>query len=67
VVTAASKLCERRSLLSVRRLFCDNARCERRIFAERLPDVAAPWARKTTRLTYGIHTSHYTTGLTDAR
>ncbi len=37
-------------LLSVRRLFCDNARCERRIFAERLPDVAAPWARKTTRL-----------------
>jgi len=38
-------------LLSVRRLFCDNARCERRIFAERLPDVAAPWARRTTRLT----------------
>jgi len=37
-------------LLSVRRLFCDNARCERRIFAERLPDVAAPCARKTARL-----------------
>ncbi len=37
-------------LLSVRRLFCDNARCERRIFAERLPDVAAPWARRTVRL-----------------
>ena len=37
-------------LLNVRRLFCDNARCERRIFAERLPDVAAPWARKTVRL-----------------
>ena len=36
--------------LRVRRLFCDNARCERRIFAERLPDVAAPWARKTVRL-----------------
>jgi len=34
-------------LLSVRRLFCDNVRCERRIFAERLPEVAAPWARKT--------------------
>ena len=32
-------------LLSVRRLFCDNTRCERRIFAERLPDVAAPWAK----------------------
>jgi len=38
-------------LLSVRRLFCDNTKCERRIFAERLPDVAVPWARKTTRLT----------------
>jgi len=37
-------------LLSVRRLFCDNKKCERRIFAERLPDVAVPWARKTTRL-----------------
>ena len=37
-------------LLSIRRLFCDNARCKRRIFAERLPDVAAPWARKTARL-----------------
>ncbi len=36
--------------LSVRRLFCDNARCERRLSAERLPDVALPWARKTTRL-----------------
>ena len=37
--------------LSIRRLFCDNAQCERRLFAERLPGVAAPWARKTTRLT----------------
>jgi len=36
--------------LSVRRLFCDNKKCERRLFAERLPAVAAPWARKTTRL-----------------
>ena len=36
--------------LSVRRLFCDNKKCERRLFAERLPDVAAPWARRTTRL-----------------
>ncbi len=36
--------------LSVRRLFCDNKKCGRRLFAERLPDVAAPWARKTTRL-----------------
>ena len=26
-------------------------RCERRIFAERLPGIAAPWARRTARLT----------------
>ena len=36
--------------LSVRRLFCDNAQCGRRLFAERLPGIAAPWSRKTTRL-----------------
>ncbi len=37
--------------LNIRRLFCDNKRCDRRIFAERLPGVTAPLARKTTRLT----------------
>ena len=31
-------------------MFCDNARCKRRIFTERQPGVAAPWARKTARL-----------------
>ena len=36
--------------LRVRKLFCDNAKCKRRIFTERLPGVAAPWARKTARL-----------------
>ena len=36
--------------LRVRRLFCDAPCCERRIFAERLPGVAGPWARKTARL-----------------
>ena len=36
--------------LKVRRLFCGNVRCERRIFAERLPGIAAPWARRTARL-----------------
>ena len=36
--------------LSVRRLFCDNAQCERCLFAERLPGIAAPWSRKRTRL-----------------
>jgi transposase len=36
--------------LTVRKLFCDNPHCGRRIFTERLPDVVAPWARKTVRL-----------------
>jgi len=36
--------------LRVRKLFCDNTKCERRIFTERLPGIAAPWARKTARL-----------------
>ena len=36
--------------LRVRRLFCRNSRCERRIFTERLPEIALPWARRTRRL-----------------
>ena len=36
--------------LTVRKLFCDNPHCGRRIFTERLPEVVAPWARKTVRL-----------------
>ena len=36
--------------LQVRRLFCDNAHCERRIFTERLPGIAAPWSRRMARL-----------------
>ncbi len=36
--------------LHVRKLFCDNAKCKRRIYTERMPGVAAPWARKTGRL-----------------
>jgi transposase len=31
-------------------MFCDNTRCDRCIFTERLPGVAASWARKTARL-----------------
>src|SRR5919201_4059243 len=34
----------------VRRWFCRNRACHRRIFTERLPTVAAPWARRTLRL-----------------
>ncbi|MBA2680488.1 MAG: ISL3 family transposase, partial [Ktedonobacteraceae bacterium] len=36
--------------LHVRRFFCDMPTCPRTIFAERLPDVVAPYARRTTRL-----------------
>ena len=39
-----------RWLLGSRRFFCDRAACGRRIFTERLPDAAAPYARKTGRL-----------------
>ncbi|MEP0924832.1 ISL3 family transposase [Leptolyngbya sp. ST-U4] len=37
--------------LSVRKFFCINPQCQRRIFAERIIDIAAAWARKTQRLT----------------
>lgn len=36
--------------LQVRKFFCLNSGCRRRIFTERLAKVAAPWARKTMRL-----------------
>jgi transposase len=37
-------------ILSVRKFFCLNADCRRRIFCERLPGLAAPYAHKTLRL-----------------
>src|SRR4051794_19920552 len=36
--------------LHTRRFFCDDPACPRRIFTERLPEVAAPSARRTLRL-----------------
>jgi len=36
--------------LRVRKWFCHNPSCRRRIFTERLPTIAAPWARRTLRL-----------------
>jgi transposase len=36
--------------LTVRKFFCDNPHCAQQIFTERLPEVVAPWARKTARL-----------------
>lgn len=36
--------------LRVRKFFCVNPQCKRQIFSERIPTVAAPWARCTQRL-----------------
>jgi len=36
--------------LRVRKWFCDHKPCRRLIFTERLPTIAAPWARRTLRL-----------------
>ena len=36
-------------ILEVSKFFSRNKACQRRIFTERLPEVAAPWARKTVR------------------
>ena len=36
--------------LVVRKFFCQTSHCPRRIFAERFPDLARPWARMTLRL-----------------
>ena len=37
--------------LSVRKFFCRQPTCSRRVFTERLPRVVAPYARRTKRLT----------------
>ena len=37
--------------LHVRRFFCANLACERKTFAERLPGILKPFARRTNRLT----------------
>jgi transposase len=39
-----------RILLHPRKLFCDNGQCQRRIFTEPLPQLAARYARKTIQL-----------------
>jgi transposase len=38
----------------VHKFFCRNKACHRRIFTERLPDTAQPWARRTLRLTQSL-------------
>lgn len=37
-------------MLNVREFRCTQARCSRRVFTERLPDLVVPYARKTIRL-----------------
>jgi transposase len=44
-------VCLVRLQLTVRKFMCRNRACGRRIFTERLPDLVAPAARKTDRLT----------------
>ncbi|MDQ2998386.1 MAG: ISL3 family transposase, partial [Chloroflexota bacterium] len=41
--------------LHVRKCFCPTATCPRTIFCERVPLVARPWARRTTRLAAQQH------------
>jgi len=41
-------------ILHVRKFFCDTTDCARKIFAERLPQLVAPWAQMTTRLCQAI-------------
>ena len=46
------KPCVARSVqlvLCVRKFFCRNALCERKIFTERLPELLGPWAKMTIR------------------
>jgi transposase len=40
--------------LQVRKFFCVNGRCPRRIFTERLLPLVAPWARRTRRLVHWL-------------
>ena len=48
--------------LQTRKFFCDNDRCRQRIFCERLPEVAAPYARKTLRFNKSLTTVGFALG-----
>lgn len=47
--------------LIVRKFFCQNHTCPRRIFAERFPGVARPWARMTLRFCAALETIGFAT------
>jgi len=48
--------------LRVRKFFCDHTDCRRGVFTERIPDVAATYARKTVRLDEAITELAFTCG-----
>lgn len=43
-----------RLLVSIRRFFCTNPMCSRTVFAERLPEITARYARRTLRCTQAL-------------
>ncbi|HEY4388828.1 MAG TPA: ISL3 family transposase [Ktedonobacteraceae bacterium] len=45
-----------RLILHVRKFFCETADCVRKVFAERLPQLVAPWAQMTSRLSEALQT-----------
>lgn len=47
--------------LTVRRFFCCNNLCARRIFTERLPKLVQPWAQMTNRLREALRTLSFAT------
>ena len=50
-------------LLTVRKFTCRNPYCERKVFAERLPDFVEPWARTTLRFCQQITSIGLASGL----
>jgi hypothetical protein len=48
--------------LQVRKFFCRNPRCPRKIFTERLPELVQPWARMTNRLRSALQALGLATG-----
>jgi transposase len=48
--------------LTTRRFFCRTTECSRRIFTERLPGIAAPYARRTLRLTQVLEVIGFAVG-----
>ena len=50
-----------RLILHVRKFFCETVDCVRKVFAERLPRLVAPWAQMTIRLSQALQTIGFAT------